>query len=78
MERKLRDLKPGDKGLVIKARNTEGSSRKLLDMGLVAGTPLEVIRTAPFGDPVEISIKGYNLTLRREEAEGVIVEVDKK
>jgi Fe2+ transport system protein FeoA len=75
-ERNLRDLRPGEKGVVTKARGSGGAAKRLLDMGLVAGAPLEVIRVAPLGDPVEISVKGYNLTLRKEEAEGVSVEVE--
>jgi ferrous iron transport protein A len=42
-------------------------------MGLLVGTPIEVIRFAPLGDPVEIRIRGYNLSLRRHEAEQVMV-----
>jgi ferrous iron transport protein A len=46
---------------------------RLLEMGLLVGTPIEVIRFAPLGDPVEIRIRGYNLSLRRHEAEQVMV-----
>jgi ferrous iron transport protein A len=46
---------------------------RMLEMGLLVGTPLEVIRFAPLGDPVEIRIRGYNLSLRRHEADLVLV-----
>ena len=46
---------------------------RLMEMGLLVGTPIEVIRFAPLGDPVEIRIRGYNLSLRRHEAEQVMV-----
>lgn len=75
-EKNLRDLKPGDRGVVVKARGAGAAAKRLLDMGLVPGAPLEVIRVAPLGDPVEIHVKGYNLTLRKNEAEGVTVEVE--
>jgi ferrous iron transport protein A len=43
-------------------------------MGLLVGTPLKLIRLAPFGDPIEIKVRGYHLTLRKSEAADVIVE----
>lgn len=46
---------------------------RLLEMGLVVGTPVEVVRFAPLGDPVEIKVRGYHLTLRRHEAERIQV-----
>lgn len=76
MEKNLKDLKPGDRGVVIKARGRGGAAKRLLDMGLVAGVPVEIIRVAPLGDPIEICVKGYNLTLRGDEAAGVMVDVD--
>jgi Fe2+ transport system protein FeoA len=48
---------------------------RLLEMGLLVGTPVELIRFAPMGDPVEIKIRGYNLSLRKHEAEQVMVKV---
>lgn len=48
-------------------------ARRLMEMGLVAGTPLEVVRWAPFGDPIEIQVRGYSLTLRRSEARSIRV-----
>ncbi|MDD5448379.1 MAG: FeoA family protein [Actinomycetota bacterium] len=72
MEKALNNLKPGDKGTITKVRG----GRRLMDMGLVKGAKLEVVRVAPLGDPIEISIRGYNLTLRKDEAAGVTVEVE--
>jgi len=46
----------------------------MLDMGLTPGTPLKVVRRAPFGDPIEILIRGFHLALRKEEASRVVVE----
>ena len=43
-------------------------------MGLLVGTPVELVRFAPLGDPVEINVRGYHLTLRKSEAEHVLVE----
>jgi Fe2+ transport system protein FeoA len=46
---------------------------RLMEMGLLVGTPVELIRFAPLGDPVEIKVRGYHLTLRRHEAEQILV-----
>lgn len=72
----LGELKTGDQAKVI-GLSGGGSSyrRKLLAMGLTPTTALEVLRMAPMGDPVEIRIRGCNLSLRREEANLVNVEV---
>ncbi|WP_297056320.1 FeoA family protein [Thermosulfurimonas sp.] len=73
---RLSEVKPGTKVKII--RLTEAPSvlkRRLLDMGVLSGEPLLVERVAPLGDPLEIKIKGYRLSLRREEAEKIQVEV---
>jgi ferrous iron transport protein A len=50
------------------------ASRRLMDLGLIRGTAVEVIRTAPLGDPMEVRVRGFMLTLRRAEAEHITVE----
>jgi len=72
----LHELKPGEKGRIIKVGGGGGSRRRLLDMGLVSGSEVEVERVAPLGDPVEIRIKGYHLSLRKEEAINIQVEME--
>jgi ferrous iron transport protein A len=47
---------------------------RLREMGLLPGTPVTLIRTAPLGDPIEIKVRGYHLTLRKSEAERILVE----
>jgi hypothetical protein len=47
---------------------------RLREMGLLAGTPITLVRTAPMGDPLEIKIRGYRLSLRKSEAEQILVE----
>lgn len=46
---------------------------RLMEMGLLVGTKVELVRFAPLGDPVEIKVRGYNLTLRKSEAEQILV-----
>lgn len=50
------------------------SARRLMDLGLIRGTTVEVIRRAPLGDPMEVRLRGFMLTLRRAEAEHITVE----
>ena len=71
----LSNLKACSKGKVKQIIGQGQLKKKLLDMGVVPGSELEVLRVAPLGDPVEIRIKGYNLSLRKEEAKQVYVEV---
>ena len=51
------------------------SRPRLMEMGLLVGTPVELVRFAPLGDPVEIKVRGYHLTLRRHEADQILVRV---
>jgi len=71
----LGELKPGEKGKIIRVGGGGGIHRRLLDMGMVSGSEVEVERVAPLGDPIEVRIKGYHLTLRKEEAANIQVEV---
>ena len=71
----LSQLKKGDKGRIAEIGGGGSIKRRLLDMGLVSGSEVEVQRVAPLGDPVEIKIKGYHLTLRRTEADSIRVEM---
>jgi Fe2+ transport system protein FeoA len=74
-EKKLNELKKGEKGKIVGISGNGAVFRRLLDLGLVKGSEIEMKGVAPLGDPIEIKIKGYNLSLRKSEAEGVTVEV---
>ncbi len=70
----LNDLKVGGDG-VITAVNGGGELRlRLLDMGLIPGTAVKVIKIAPLGDPIEITLRGYELTIRREHAKEIDIK----
>ncbi len=61
-------------GAVAKVKNVAGDSaisKRLMEMGIVPGIAIKVIKTAPFGDPIEIRVRGYNLAMRRNEAEAI-------
>ncbi len=70
----LKDLEPGQKARVKKITGNGSIKRRILDIGLVPGSEIEMERYAPLGDPVEIKLKGYHLSLRKEEAENIILE----
>lgn len=71
----LRDMAPGTVGRVVGYDKTfSGYKGKLLSMGLTPGTEFLVIRVAPLGDPVEINIRGFYLSLRKQEADALVVE----
>ena len=72
----LSELKPKERGQIIKVGGKGSVHRRILDMGVVSGTLVEVQRVAPLGDPIEIRVKGYNLTLRKEEAANIQVELN--
>ncbi|MBT9160163.1 MAG: FeoA family protein [Dehalococcoidia bacterium] len=72
----LNELKPGEGARIVKVGGGGAIRRRLLDMGLVSGSDIVMERVAPLGDPIEIKVKGYNLSLRKEEASGIQVEVD--
>lgn len=74
MNRTLKELKPGDNA-IIKGITGEGAvKRRLMDMGVTRGTKVLIRKVAPFGDPIEVNIRGYELTLRKSEAENIIIE----
>ncbi|MBW1691082.1 MAG: DtxR family transcriptional regulator [Deltaproteobacteria bacterium] len=72
--RNLGDLKVGQRGKVTRVIAEAGIKRKLLDMGIVPGVEIKIQKVAPLGDPVDVLVKGYHLSLRREEAETISVE----
>jgi ferrous iron transport protein A len=76
MDKRLSELEPGEKGVVVRIGGSSSTRRRIMDMGVVRGAEISVVRVAPLGDPVEFEIKDYNLSLRRREAENVYVELE--
>jgi ferrous iron transport protein A len=70
----LTSLAVGSAGTVSEIKISTESRGRLLEMGLLVGTPVELVRFAPLGDPVEIKVRGYHLTLRKHEAEQIWVK----
>ncbi|WP_053954835.1 FeoA family protein [Inediibacterium massiliense] len=74
MNKTLKDLKPKESGKILKILGVGPTKRRLMDMGVVAGTEIYVEKKAPLGDPIEVKVRGYNLTLRKEDAKNIIME----
>jgi ferrous iron transport protein A len=72
----LTDVPVGGTACVASIRGTGSLRGRIMAMGLVPGTVVQVVRKAPMGDPLELSVKGYYLSLRKREAEMVLVTAD--
>ena len=70
----LADLEKGESRTVLSVRGENLVTRRLMEMGLVPGVAVRMVKSAPFGDPLEINVRGYSLALRRNEAESVELE----
>ena len=70
----LRDLKVGDTATVVKLHGEGALKRRIMDMGLTKGTELCVRKVAPLGDPMELTVRGYELSVRKGDAELIEVE----
>lgn len=74
--KKLSQMQPGEAGIVVKVNGSGNVKFRLIDMGVVKGSKLQVVKFAPLGDPIEIKIKGFSLSLRKNESEMIDVEVE--
>ncbi len=76
MEKRLVEVQVGESGTIKKVLGEGKVRRRLFDMGVTPNANFFVRKKAPLGDPVELTIRGYELTLRKDEAELVVVEVE--
>lgn len=77
MQTTLDKFSIGDKGVVVNVIAERKIKRRLFDMGITPGVEIYLRKRAPFGDPIEINLRGYELTLRLSEANCVLMEVKK-
>ena len=70
---KLNELPVGRSARVVSVNGTGRVTQRLMEMGVIPGIGVKVIKTAPFGDPIEIRLRGYSLAMRRNEAEAIEV-----
>lgn len=69
----LKDVKVGQSATVAKLCGTGAVKRRIMDMGLTKGTEVKVVKVAPLGDPLELNVRGYELSIRKEEAANIEV-----
>ena len=72
--RTLKDAKIGETVKVVKLHGEGAVKRRIMDMGLTKGVEIKVRKVVPLGDPIEITVRGYELSLRKEDAETIEVE----
>lgn len=72
--RTLREVKIGDTARVVKLHGEGALRRRIMDMGITKGVEIYVRKVAPLGDPIEVMVRGYELSLRKSDAEMVEVE----
>lgn len=71
----LTELPKGKNARVVSVNGASRVSRRLMEMGVIPGVGIEVIKMAPFGDPIEIRVRGYSLAMRKSEADGIEVSI---
>jgi len=74
-QKRLDEMERGERGKVIEISSCGSLRSKIMEMGIVRGAEIEMVRRAPLGDPLEFLLKGYRLTLRRGEAANVLLEI---
>ena len=67
----LRDLAVGQSGTISRVRTTGALKQRFMDMGITKGTDVKVLKIAPLGDPIEVEIRGYNLSVRKDDAANI-------
>lgn len=74
----LAQLPIGAQARVLAVTGTGAIARRLMEMGVVPGAPVRMIKAAPLGDPLEVRVRGYHLAVRREEAQTILVMNDER
>lgn len=71
----LKDINPGQVCTVVSIGERGPRKRRIMDMGVTPGTAIKVVKVAPLGDPIEINLRGYELSLRKSDAEYIKIQV---
>jgi Fe2+ transport system protein FeoA len=76
VEKTLKEFRAGESGLVVGIDATGPVKRRIFDMGITPGTAIILRKSAPLGDPIEITVRGYRLSIRKAEAEKIRMSVE--
>lgn len=74
MSKTLKQMKVGETATVQRLQGEGSVKRRIMDMGITKGTSVFVRKVAPLGDPVEVTVRGYELSLRKDDADMILVE----
>ena len=69
----LKEIKVGDTAKIVRLNGVGAVKRRIMDMGLTKGSEVTVRKVAPLGDPIELTVRGYELSIRRDEAATIVV-----
>ena len=69
----LNDLEPGEVAIITTIENDSSDINYLMELGIMEGTPVRFVKSAPFGDPIEVDLRGYHLSIRRSKAKSILV-----
>lgn len=72
--RTLKSMKPGESGIISDIKVVGPLKRRLMEMGVIKGCSVQIEKVAPLGDPIEVKLRGYSLSLRKIDAENIIVD----
>jgi len=70
----LNDLEPGETAVIKAINNNSNEINYLMELGIMEGTPVRFVKSAPFGDPIEVDLRGYHLSIRRSKAKSILIE----
>ncbi len=70
----LNDLKPGESAIIRRVMNGSSDNGYLMELGIMEGTLVRFVKSAPFGDPIEVDLRGYHLSIARSKAKSILVE----
>ena len=70
----IKDLKVGKSGRIVKNETTGAIKQRFMDMGITKGVIVKVVKVAPLGDPIELEIRGYNLSIRKDDANKIQIK----
>ncbi|MEG1645992.1 MAG: ferrous iron transport protein A [Clostridia bacterium] len=76
MQKSLKDFNIGESGNVLKLLLDGRLKKRLYDMGITPSVKIKLVKVAPLGDPIQISLRGYDLTLRKDDAQFILMEVE--
>lgn len=74
--RTLKELRPGQSGIILNVCGTGSVKKRLIDMGMTPGVKVSVTKIAPLGDPMEIILRGFSLAVRKEDAKNIMLQED--